>query len=135
MRSMRSAVTAAIASVALTLAAPWGASAAQDYPTRPVTIIVPYVSGGSTEISTRLVGQRLEARLGKPVLIENKPGAGTVIGATAVAKAAPDGYTLLMATPTPMAKPLLRSWAMTFSALARAILAACRVFSPSPRAV
>jgi tripartite-type tricarboxylate transporter receptor subunit TctC len=51
----------------------------------------------------RLVGQRLEARLGKPVLIENKPGAGTVIGATAVTKSAPDGYTLLMATPTPMA--------------------------------
>jgi tripartite-type tricarboxylate transporter receptor subunit TctC len=76
---------------------------AQDYPTRPVTIIVPYVSGGSTEILARLVGQRLESRLGKPVLIENKPGAGTVIGATAVAKAVPDGYTLLMATPTPMA--------------------------------
>jgi tripartite-type tricarboxylate transporter receptor subunit TctC len=76
---------------------------AQDYPTRPVTIIVPYVSGGSTEILARLVGQRLEGRLGKPVLIENKPGAGTVIGATAVAKAVPDGYTLLMATPTPMA--------------------------------
>jgi len=75
----------------------------QDYPTRPVTIIVPYVSGGSTEILARLVGQRLEGRLGKPVLIENKPGAGTVIGATAVAKAVPDGYTLLMATPTPMA--------------------------------
>jgi tripartite-type tricarboxylate transporter receptor subunit TctC len=90
---------------ALMVAASWAAAsaAAQDYPTRPVTIIVPYVSGGTTEISARLVGQRLEARLGKPVLIENKPGAGTVIGATAVAKAAPDGYTLLMATPTPMA--------------------------------
>jgi tripartite-type tricarboxylate transporter receptor subunit TctC len=78
-------------------------ASAQDYPTRPVTIIVPYVSGGSTEILARLVGQRLEGRLGKPVLIENKPGAGTVIGANAVAKAVPDGYTLLMATPTPMA--------------------------------
>jgi tripartite-type tricarboxylate transporter receptor subunit TctC len=102
MRSMRS-VGSLIA--ALMVAASWAAAsaAAQDYPTRPVTIIVPYVSGGTTEISARLVGQRLEARLGKPVLIENKPGAGTVIGATAVAKAAPDGYTLLMATPTPMA--------------------------------
>jgi tripartite-type tricarboxylate transporter receptor subunit TctC len=103
MRPMRSAKIAAIAVAALIAAAPWGSSAAQDYPTRPLTIVVPYVSGGSTEISARLVGQRLEARLGKPVLIENKPGAGTVIGATAVAKAAPDGYTLLMATPTPMA--------------------------------
>ena len=102
MRSMR-ALGSRIA--ALMLAASWAAAsaAAQDYPTRPVTIIVPYVSGGTTEISARLVGQRLEARLGKPVLIENKPGAGTVIGATAVAKAVPDGYTLLMATPTPMA--------------------------------
>jgi tripartite-type tricarboxylate transporter receptor subunit TctC len=88
---------------ALMLAAHSGASHAQDYPTRPLTIIVPYVPGGSTEISARLVGQRLEARLGKPVLIENKPGAGTVIGTTAVARAAPDGYTLLMGTPTPMA--------------------------------
>jgi tripartite-type tricarboxylate transporter receptor subunit TctC len=76
---------------------------AEDYPARPVTIIVPYTPGGSTEILSRIVGQKLEERFGKPVLIENKPGAGTVIGATAVAKAAPDGYTLLMATPTPMA--------------------------------
>jgi tripartite-type tricarboxylate transporter receptor subunit TctC len=100
MRSKRS-FTALIAGCVL--AANWSLASAQDYPTRPVTIIVPYVSGGSTEILARLVGQRLEARLGKPVLIENKPGAGTVIGASAVAKAAPDGYTLLMATPTPMA--------------------------------
>jgi tripartite-type tricarboxylate transporter receptor subunit TctC len=88
--------------VALVLA---GASpaAAQDYPVRPVTIVVPYTPGGSTEIMSRLVGQKLEEKLGKPVLIEMKPGAGTVIGATAVAKSVPDGYTLLMATPTPMA--------------------------------
>src|SRR5499427_10594498 len=78
-------------------------AAAQDYPTRPVTLVVPYTPGGSTEILSRIVGQKLEERLGKPVLIENKPGAGTVIGASAVAKSAPDGYTLLMATPTPMA--------------------------------
>src|SRR5262249_48037359 len=76
---------------------------AEDYPVRPVTIVVPYTPGGSTEILSRMVGQKLEERLGKPVLIENKPGAGTVIGPTAVVKSAPDGYTLLMATPTPMA--------------------------------
>jgi len=80
-------------------AAAWAA----EYPTRPITIVVPYVSGGSTEILARIVGAKLEERLGKPVLIENKPGAGTVIGATAVARSVPDGYTLLMATPTPMA--------------------------------
>src|SRR5215467_9820530 len=76
---------------------------ADDYPTHPVTLIVPYTPGGSTEILARIVGQKLEARLGKSVIIENKPGAGTVIGSNLVAKAAPDGYTLLMATPTPMA--------------------------------
>jgi len=93
-------VTAVV--VGLVLAGASGA-AAQDYPVRPVTIVVPYTPGGSTEIMSRLVGQKLEEKLGKPVLIEMKPGAGTVIGASAVAKPVPDGYTLLMATPTPMA--------------------------------
>ena len=79
------------------------ATMAQDYPTRPVTIVVPYTPGGSTEILARFVGQKLEERLGKSVIIENKPGAGTVIGSNLVAKSAPDGYTLMMATPTPMA--------------------------------
>jgi tripartite-type tricarboxylate transporter receptor subunit TctC len=101
MRSMRSR-TAIIAGLLLAANCASGVHA-QEYPTRPITIIVPYTPGGSTEILARLVGQRLESRLGKPVMIENKPGAGTVIGANAVAKAAPDGYTLLMATPTPMA--------------------------------
>jgi len=76
---------------------------AEDYPTKPITIIVPYTPGGSTEIMARLVGQKLEERIGKAVIIENKPGAGTVIGSNLVAHATPDGYTLLMATPTPMA--------------------------------
>jgi tripartite-type tricarboxylate transporter receptor subunit TctC len=76
---------------------------AQDYPTRPITIVVPFTPGGTTDILARMVGQWLEARLGQSFLIENKPGAGSVIGANAVAKAAPDGYTLLMATSTSMA--------------------------------
>jgi tripartite-type tricarboxylate transporter receptor subunit TctC len=76
---------------------------ADDYPTKPITVIVPYASGGSTEILARMIGQKLEERIGKAVVIENKPGAGTVIGSNLVAKSAPDGYTLLMATPTPMA--------------------------------
>ena len=58
---------------------------AQDYPSRPVTVVVPFVSGGSTEIMARLIGQGLEAKLGKPVIVENKPGAGTVIGSNFVA--------------------------------------------------
>ena len=76
---------------------------AEDCPSKPVTIVVPYTPGGSTEILARMVGQKLEERLGKPVIVENKPGAGTVIGSSYVAKSEPDGYTLLMATPTPMA--------------------------------
>src|SRR5215207_4282799 len=76
---------------------------AQEYPARAVTIVVPFTPGGTTDILARILGQKLSERLGKNFLIENKPGAGTVIGSTAVAKAAPDGYTLLMATSTPMA--------------------------------
>jgi len=77
--------------------------AAQDYPERPVTIVLPYTPGGSVETIARLLGERLAQRLGKPFVIENKPGAGTVIGASYVARSAPDGYTLLLATSTTMA--------------------------------
>ena len=78
-------------------------AAAQNYPTRPVTIIVPYAAGGGTDLLARMVAQKLERRLGKSFVVENRPGGGTVIAALAVAKAAPDGYTLLMGTSTPLA--------------------------------
>jgi tripartite-type tricarboxylate transporter receptor subunit TctC len=80
-----------------------GAARADDFPNRPLTMIVPFTSGGSTEIMARVLGAGLESRLGKPVVVENKPGAGTVIGSNYVAKSAPDGYTMLMATPAPIA--------------------------------
>jgi tripartite-type tricarboxylate transporter receptor subunit TctC len=91
---------ALIAAVSLALLTP---VAAEDYPSRPITIVVPYTPGGSTDILARLAAQKLEERLKKQVVVENKPGAGTVIGSNQVAKSAPDGYTLMMATPTPMA--------------------------------
>jgi len=92
----------------LTAAAVAGLSAsplawAQDYPTRAVTIVVPFTPGGSTDIIARMLAQRLEQRLGKSFVVENRPGAGTIIGATAVAKTAPDGYVLLMAPSSTMA--------------------------------
>src|ERR671932_228235 len=72
--------------------------AAQDYPTRPVTVVVPTGAGGAMDTVARLLAPQLEQRFGKPFIIENRPGAGTNIGATAVARSAPDGQTLLMAT-------------------------------------
>jgi tripartite-type tricarboxylate transporter receptor subunit TctC len=72
--------------------------AAQDYPARAVTVLVPFAPGGGTDILARALAQRLEQRLGKPFLIENRVGAGTVLAAGAAAKAAPDGYTLMQAT-------------------------------------
>jgi tripartite-type tricarboxylate transporter receptor subunit TctC len=78
-------------------------AAAQEYPSRPVTIIVPFAAGGGTDIVARMVAGRLEQRLGKSFVIENKAGAGSTIGAAAAAKATPDGYTLLMAPSPTMA--------------------------------
>jgi tripartite-type tricarboxylate transporter receptor subunit TctC len=83
---------------ALTVASqPTGPAFAQDYPTRQVTIVVPFAPGGSVDFIGRLVGQKLSERLGRPVIIENRPGAGSATGTLAVTKAAPDGYTLLVA--------------------------------------
>jgi tripartite-type tricarboxylate transporter receptor subunit TctC len=77
-------------------AAPGEVSAQDSYPTRPVRIVVPIPAGSGTDIVARAVGERLSERLGRQVFVENRPGAGTIIGNDAVAKAKPDGYTLLM---------------------------------------
>jgi tripartite-type tricarboxylate transporter receptor subunit TctC len=76
---------------------------AQDYPVRTVTIIVPFVTGGSTDTLAHVLAPRLGQRLGKPFVIENRPGDGTVIAATALAKATPDGHTLMQATSATLA--------------------------------
>ncbi len=78
-------------------------AAAQDYPARPVTLVVPFAPGGGLDMIARQLQPRIEQRLGRPLLIENRPGAGTMIGAATVAKAAPDGYTLLFGSVSPLA--------------------------------
>ncbi len=81
--------------VALTwIAVGFHAALAQDYPARPVTLIVPWATGGAVDTVARVVAPKLSERLGKPVIVENRPGGGSTIGSAAGAKAAPDGYTL-----------------------------------------
>jgi len=72
------------------------AETAQDYPAKTVSIVVPFPTGGSTDLLARRIADKLRTAWGKPVLVENKPGAGGAVGAEYVAKAAGDGYTLLM---------------------------------------
>ena len=88
-------MTRIIACIAATLVAATSASA-QSWPTKPVKIIVPFTAGSATDILARTFGQKLQEAWGQPVVIENHPGAGGTIGAGLVAKAAPDGYTLLV---------------------------------------
>ena len=75
-------------------------ASAQDYPTHAIKVIVPFSPGGAVDGPMRLIAQELSKRLGQPVTVENRPGAGATIGSEAVAKAAPDGYTLLLASQT-----------------------------------
>src|SRR3979409_805053 len=84
----------------MTVCVATGALAQTAYPTKPVRIIVPYSAGGPADIYARFVGDRLQKSLGHPFVIENRPGAGAIIGTDAVAKSAPDGYTLLMMSNT-----------------------------------
>ena len=91
---MLRSLAALLAAVSIMVASPPGR--AQDYPTRPVKIIVPFAVGGPADVYARFLGARLSESMGQPFVIENRPGAGSVTGTDAAAKAAPDGYTLLL---------------------------------------
>jgi tripartite-type tricarboxylate transporter receptor subunit TctC len=94
----------ALALVATLLATP---CLAQDYPTRPIRIIVPFGAGGPADVAARLIGNTLQENFGQPIVVENRPGAGALIGTLEAAKAAPDGYTLLMMSNTQTANESL----------------------------
>jgi len=93
---------ALVALLALAAIAPARAESAQDYPSRQVTLVLPFAPGGAIDIFARAVAQKLTDKLGKPFVVENRPGAGTVVAAHSVARAAADGYTVLV-SPSPLA--------------------------------
>jgi tripartite-type tricarboxylate transporter receptor subunit TctC len=87
----RLAIAAAIAAMFVALTGP---SFAQQYPSRPITMVVPFPAGGPTDTLARILGERMRASLGQPIVIENVTGAGASIGVTRVVQSAADGYTL-----------------------------------------
>ncbi len=94
-RAARCAASAVAAGCLLTLTLP--AAAQERFPSKPIRLIVPFNAGGAADIVARLIGQSVSEKLGQPIVVENRPGATGSIGSLAVARAAPDGYTLLMA--------------------------------------
>ena len=99
-RFARGCIGAGLALAAMLAALP--GAVAQDYPSRPVKIIVPFPAGGTADVMPRVIGEWLSRKWGQPVVVENRTGAAGNIGAEAVAKAEPDGYTLLSAPPPPL---------------------------------
>ena len=96
MTALLRALAPALLALALAPVLPWsGAASAQDYPSRPVKIVVPFGAGGPADVYSRVLAQHLSDALKQPFVVENRPGAGSIVGTDAVAKSAPDGYTLL----------------------------------------
>ena len=102
---VRQLCQAALLSCLVGITAP--AALAQAYPNKPIKLIVPFAPGGFTDVVARILGQKLSVSLGQPFVIENKAGAGSTIGTDFVAKAAPDGYTLVMVSTTHVISPAI----------------------------
>ncbi|TDH61477.1 tripartite tricarboxylate transporter substrate binding protein [Dankookia rubra] len=97
---------------------PAATARAADYPTRPLRIIVPYTPGGTTDIAARLIAEPLAKAFGQPVIVENRPGANSIVGAAAAATSPADGYTLVMVLPAHAANATLQAGKMPFDAIA-----------------
>ena len=95
-KARRSAIFSATALVLGIVSLTASSAFAQAWPTKQVSIVVPFPSGGTTDVLARAVGVELSKAIGQPVIVENKPGAGATLGADYVSKAKPDGYTILM---------------------------------------
>jgi tripartite-type tricarboxylate transporter receptor subunit TctC len=93
-----SALRRVLLGIAVAALAPW--AAAQDYPARPVRIVVPFAAGGPADVYARFLATRLQESMGQPFVVDNRPGAGSIIGTDAVAKSPADGYTLLLMSNT-----------------------------------
>src|SRR5215468_4610873 len=105
-RAVRALLAAALA---LALTAPALAQSADKYPERQIRIIVPYPPGGSVDVLGRVIAQRMQENWHQTVLVENRPGAGTMIGTAAAAKADPDGYTLIIVVSGHTTNPALHA--------------------------
>jgi len=104
MKSLRGLVGACMAAALLAA----GTAAAQDWPARPIRLIVPFAPGGGTDILARLIAPKLAGALGQQIVVDNKPGAASIIGTQMAAKAAPDGYTVMMVDSSFIINPGLR---------------------------
>jgi tripartite-type tricarboxylate transporter receptor subunit TctC len=102
---MRQSVPALVLGFMLAVAGTAGAADSAPYPSHPVKLVVPFAPGGFTDVTARILGQKLSEAMGQQFVIENKPGAGSTIGSDIVAKAPPDGYTLLMVSTTHVISP------------------------------
>lgn len=114
---MHSPIRALLAILALTVVAP-AALAQSAYPSRPIRLIVPYPAGGATDVVARVVAEKMSESLGQPIVVDNRPGAGTMIGASTVARSTPDGYTVLIGdTATYALNPTLYGARLTYDPL------------------